>query len=81
MARSRELQNQLLLSGLIVNQSDEPLPAPHVVERSHLLVGANLELTHAMLVMVGVLLPGHVKEADRATSSARRGQHLEFGRG
>lgn len=70
---SKELIAELEHSGLIVNTPK--LPAPEVVERSHLLAGASIELTHAMLVLVGVLAPGRVREGDAVVASARRGQH------
>lgn len=70
---SKELIAELEQSGLVVTTPE--LPAPDVVERSQLLAGASLELTHAMLVLVGVLAPGRLREGDAAVASARRGQH------
>lgn len=53
---TRELVKQLETSGLVVNHGNsEDVPAD-VRERSSAIAGACIELTHGMLVIVGIVL-------------------------
>lgn len=56
VADTRDLLQELETSGLVVNHGNREDVPPEIRDRSTLISGAFIELTHGMLVLVGAVI-------------------------